>query len=109
MKCPKEFEIYRGGCIVCMDYNYWFQDINMLEYTALMSKFDLISNILLTKLKRFQTFGFLPSNGYMVGHSFGSQLAIDAGRNFNGSMSGIDGCVVCICIRVKLKECNNNI
>lgn len=63
----------------------------MIYYLKLISQFDGISNVLTEKLKQFEQQGFDPNQGYMFGMSFGSQLVIDAGRNFDGKLDGIDG------------------
>ena len=74
-----------------MDYSLYTSDFSIGGYENLVKKFDPISNVLLGKLHQFEHDGFDPSSGHLVGHSFGSQVIINAGRDFGGKLSGIDG------------------
>lgn len=86
-----EFRQYRGGCIICMDFYYYSQYFTVEGYAYLRVYFDDISAQLLNKLQQLEQQNFPPSNGYLVGHSFGSQIIINAGRDFGGKVSGVDG------------------
>lgn len=87
-----EFEKYRGGCVVCMDYFYYSNDNgNYLIYFSLRFSFENIAKVLFDKLRQFAEQKFSPSNGLLMGHSFGSQLSFEAGRQFKGKLGRIDG------------------
>ena len=79
-----------------MDYYYYSSDGSPVGYIKLFSNFYSISNVLLEKLKQFESNGFKPDLGYMMGHSFGAQLVINAGRDFGGKLDGIDGMRCCL-------------
>ena len=74
-----------------MDYFYYSESSSPLAYLQLNQEFDYISNVLLEKLKQFESSGFDPNLGYMMGLSYGAQLMINAGRDFEGKLFGIDG------------------
>ena len=74
-----------------MDYYYYASDASLSGYQKLRANFDPISNVLLAKLQQFARDGFQPNLGHLMGHSFGSQLIINAGRDFGGQLGGIDG------------------
>lgn len=86
-----EFHKYRGGCIGCMDYYYYSWEWTINGYLSLRSHFDQISDVLLGTLNAFKQNGFSPDRGHMFSMSFGSQLAINAGRDFGGQIGSIDG------------------
>lgn len=70
-----------------MDYYKYASD----GYFNVVAKFDSISNVLLKKLNQFEKNGFDPSNGFAFGFSLGGQLVINAGRDFGGKLSAVDG------------------
>ncbi|EAT45263.1 AAEL003421-PA [Aedes aegypti] len=71
--------IYRGGCIVCMDYGkHSAEDY----FQGLVPKFGSVVTALLGKLKEMEARGFDPANGHIFGFSFGAQSSIEAGRRF---------------------------
>lgn len=84
-----------------MDYSRYSSDPSPSGYVNLTSHFDGISHVLLKKLKQFERQYFSPDNGFMFGMSFGSQVAIDAGRNFGGKLAAIDGITLPINIRIQ--------
>lgn len=87
-----EFEEYRGGCIVCMDYGkYAIVPKTPTGFMTLRSQFKMIADILFGKLKQFEKQKFLPSSGHLMSHSYGSHLSFEAGRKFDGNLGGIDG------------------
>lgn len=86
-----ELTQYRGGCISCMDYYTYSQDTSLLGYINLLDDFYNISAVLLKKLNQLERNGFDPSNGFIFGFSLGSQLAVNAGRDFGGKLAAIDG------------------
>lgn len=88
---PLELSQYRGGCIACMDYYKYSADASLSGYYNLVGNFDNISNVLLEKLNQFERYGFDPVNGFAFGFSFGGQLVINAGRDFGGKLSAVDG------------------
>ena len=71
--------IYRGGCIIFVDYSYY----SMIPfYRIFYHHFTYISNVILNKLKQLEAEGFDPENMYMFGYSFGARLVIDAAAEF---------------------------
>lgn len=60
-------------------------------YLELIEKFSDIALILTKRIQAFVAQGFRPENGYMMAHSFGSQLCLQAGRDCGHMLSGIDG------------------
>lgn len=89
--CFLEFTKYRGECIVCMNYYYYSHYASLGGYIKLKGNFDQISDVLVQKLQQFVDQNFDPSQGYLWSMSFGSQLAINAGRDFGGQMGNLDG------------------
>jgi len=75
---PKDLAKYRGGCIICMDYNVFAVE----PYPRLMKYFGAITNVLTQQLRLMETLGFIPDNGYMFGFSYGGQIVCEAGRRF---------------------------
>lgn len=71
-----ELGIYRGGCVICMDYGRFAND----SYVRLVRLFDQIAQILTVQLHLLDYMGFDMSNGYLFGFSYGGQLATEAGR-----------------------------
>lgn len=71
--------VKRGGCIIFMDYSNFSVNPN---YFILVTQFQNISNVLLSKLNQLKEQGFDPDKGYMFGFSFGSHLIIDAATRF---------------------------
>lgn len=69
----------RGGCIIFMDYSNFSVNPN---YFVLVTQFQNISNVLLSKLNQLKEQGFDAEQGYMFGFSFGSHLIIDAATRF---------------------------
>lgn len=74
-----------------MDYYYYSSEWTINGYLSLRSRFDQISDVLLGTLNAFKQSGFAPKRGHMFSMSFGSQLAINAGRDFGGQIGSIDG------------------
>lgn len=62
-----------------------------MGYIYLRSLFDEISAVLLSKFEQFEHQGFAPSRAHTYSMSFGSQLALDAGKNFGGKIDSLDG------------------
>lgn len=71
-----ELGIYRGGCVICMDYSRYASE----SYVRLVRYFDQIAQILTVQLYLLDYMGFDMSNGYLFGFSYGGQLATEAGR-----------------------------
>lgn len=61
--------VYRGGCIVVMDYHNHSRG----DYFILVTKFFRISDVLVKKLNQFKSEGFDFDLGYMFGFSFGGR------------------------------------
>lgn len=74
-----------------MDYYEYSADSTVIGYLNLKKNFDSISAVLLKKLNQFDGDGFDPTNGFAFGFSFGAQLVINAGRDFGGKLSAVDG------------------
>ncbi|KAJ6646793.1 Pancreatic lipase-related protein 2 [Pseudolycoriella hygida] len=75
----QNLNIYRHGCIVCMDYSYFSKSSN---YYSLVRNFNGIASVLANKLKYFQSISFDPDNMYLFGFSFGGQLVLESARRF---------------------------
>lgn len=60
--------VYRGGCIIFMDYSNYSKNPN---YFLLTPQFNNISDMLLRFMFKLETEGFDFDNGYMFGFSFG--------------------------------------
>lgn len=75
-KSTTELGIYRGGCVICMDYSRYAND----SYVRLVRLFDQIAQILTVQLYLLDYMGFDMNNGYLFGFSYGGQLATEAGR-----------------------------
>lgn len=74
------FSTYRGGCVMLMSYG---KDISSIDYySELMPHFHTLAEALANHLRRLELVGFDPRNGLMFGFSFGSHLALEAGRRF---------------------------
>jgi acetyl esterase/lipase len=71
--------IYRGGCIICMDYYAFSQNG---DYFALVRQFYSISDVLVGTLRALETDGFDPDKFFMFGFSFGGHLALNAAIEF---------------------------
>lgn len=82
----------RGGCIIYMDYSNFSVNPN---YFVLVSQFQNISNVLLSKLNQLKDQGFDPEKGYMFGFSFGSHLVIDAATRFGEKLFKEIDCKIC--------------
>lgn len=75
-----------------MDYFYYSNDPSTRGYVRLRSIFDNISDVLVAWLRHFTVeHAMSADNGHMFSMSFGSQLAINAGRTFGGHLASIDG------------------
>lgn len=75
-RCSVELGIYRGGCIICMDYGRYASE----SYVRLVRLFDPLAQILTLQLYLLDYMGFDMNNGYLFGFSYGGQLATEAGR-----------------------------
>ncbi|XP_055905986.1 pancreatic lipase-related protein 2 [Eupeodes corollae] len=83
-------EIYRGGCIICMDYEI---AASIPHYLMLTHHANILSNILKEKLDELEFRGYHPRNGYVFGFSLGARIAIRAGTMFGYQRLGeIDAC-----------------
>lgn len=81
--------IYRGGCIIFMNYSHYSDDI---DYFRLVSRFENISRVMVKKLNQLRDEGVASNNIYMFGFSFGGRLVIESGIQFGKSeISSIDG------------------
>lgn len=87
-----------------MDYYTYSQDSSLLGYVNLLDDFYNISAVLLKKLNQFETNGFDPANGFIFGFSFGSQLAVNAGRDFGGKLGAIDGKIYFLHYWIELRK-----
>lgn len=78
--------IYRGGCVVFMDYsNYSI----VADYFRLVPHFYNIADLLLRKFKQIGNYDRL----FMFGFSFGSRLCFEAGAQLGYQViERIDGC-----------------
>ncbi|XP_065086366.1 uncharacterized protein LOC135708296 [Ochlerotatus camptorhynchus] len=85
----KNLYIYRGGCVICMDYSTFSSG----AYTYLFRRFDEISSVLLKFVRILQYEGMLFDKLFMFGFSFGGQLVLDVGNQvgFN-AIEAIDTC-----------------
>ncbi|XP_055596011.1 uncharacterized protein LOC129746398 [Uranotaenia lowii] len=81
--------VYRGGCIICMDYSTFASN----GYTYLFRRFNDLSAVLLKFIRTLQYEGVSLDNLYMFGFSFGAQLALDAGNQVGFNLiEAIDTC-----------------
>jgi hypothetical protein len=82
--------VYRGGCIIVMDYSNFSTNAN---YFALVPQFSDISDVLLRFLQKMDEEEFdFEQNGYMFGFSFGAHLAILTATKFGAKrFKEIDG------------------
>lgn len=81
--------IYRGGCIIFMNYSHYGDDI---DYFRLVSRFENISRVMVKKLNQLRDEGVTADNIYMFGFSYGGRLVIESGIQFGKSeISSIDG------------------
>ncbi|KAL7019636.1 hypothetical protein ACKWTF_011185 [Chironomus riparius] len=82
--------IYRGGCIIFMDYSNYSVNPN---YFLLTPQFQNISDKLLRFMEQLDGEGFDFDNGYIFGFSFGAWLAIKTAKTFGTKrFSQIDVC-----------------
>ncbi|XP_053688338.1 uncharacterized protein LOC128737672 [Sabethes cyaneus] len=85
----ENLNIYRGGCIICMDYSVFASN----NYPYLFRRFNDISVVLLKFLRTLQYEGMQFDNLYMFGFSFGGQLVLDAGNQIGvNAIEAIDTC-----------------
>lgn len=81
--------VYRGGCIIFMDYSNYSKNPN---YFLLTPQFYNISDKLLLFMNQLDAEGFDFQNGYMFGFSFGAWLAIHTAKRFGEKkFAQIDG------------------
>jgi hypothetical protein len=71
VKLIANLEIFRGGCIICMDYSRF---ATIRQYGGLVKGFPYVVRRLREKLLLLQTEGFSPDNGYFFGFDFGAQV-----------------------------------
>ncbi|XP_055634469.1 hepatic triacylglycerol lipase-like [Toxorhynchites rutilus septentrionalis] len=85
------FSTYRGGCVMLMSYG---NDSRIIDYfSELMPHFNSLAEALANHLRRLERVGFDPGHGHMFGFSFGSHLALEAGRRFGfQKLDRIDTC-----------------
>lgn len=80
---------FRGGCTIVMDYS---NHSLVQEYFILVSKFEMISLVLVNKLRQLEAQGFNPNKLFMYGFSFGAQLVINAANIYGDQkIAEIDG------------------
>ncbi|XP_055538864.1 uncharacterized protein LOC129726178 [Wyeomyia smithii] len=85
----ENLNIYRGGCVICMDYSVFAGN----SYPYLFRRFNDISAVLLKFLRTLQYEGMQFGNLYMFGFSFGGQLVLDAGNQIGyNAIETIDTC-----------------
>jgi hypothetical protein len=81
--------LYRGGCIIFMDYANYSVNAN---YFLLTPHFQNISDTLLQFIRKLDAEGFDFDNGHMFGFSFGAWLAIKSAKEFGSRrFAQIDG------------------
>lgn len=82
--------VYRGGCIMFMDYSNFSQNPN---YFLLTPQFHNISDKLLRFMEQLEEESFdFENNGYMFGFSFGAWLAVHTAKRFGEKrFAHIDG------------------
>jgi hypothetical protein len=81
--------LYRGGCIIFMDYSNHSMDP---DYFDLVGKFYPISQVLMGMLYNIEKQGFSPDNLFMYGFSFGGQIVINTGMHYGEQrIAEIDG------------------
>lgn len=81
--------VYRGGCIIFMDYSNFSQNPN---YFLLTPQFHNISDKLLRFMEQLDEESFDFQNGYMFGFSFGAWLAVHTAKRFGEKrFAHIDG------------------
>lgn len=74
----KDLTAYRGGCIICMDYNKY----SRMAYMQLYGNFDSIAEVLAGKLRQMERLGFSPDQAFLFGFSYGGRLAVEAAQRF---------------------------
>lgn len=70
--------MYRGGCIICMDYKRYSRQ----PYMSLFTMFDSLSEVLAGKLRQMERLGFSPDRAFIFGFSYGGRLAVEAAQRF---------------------------
>lgn len=86
-----ELNRFRGGCIVCMDYDHYATNLNF-QPNVLWSEFLGISGVLTQTMQQFEIQSFNPSKFYLFGFSFGGQIVLQSGRDFGHEIiERIDG------------------
>ncbi|GAB0089200.1 hypothetical protein DMENIID0001_037040 [Sergentomyia squamirostris] len=67
--------IYRGGCIICMDYSHF---ANNPDYFSLVDQFNDIREVLHEQLVNYGDSGLNANKTYMFGFSMGAHLCLQA-------------------------------
>ncbi|GAB0097672.1 hypothetical protein DMENIID0001_133370 [Sergentomyia squamirostris] len=67
--------LYRGGCIVCMDYSRFSKNP---DYFGLVRQFDKIKAVLYDQLVEYKNSGLDPNDTYMFGFSYGAHLCLQS-------------------------------
>lgn len=80
-------QLYRGGCVICMDYSAYNND-----YGYLLSNYKAIAQVLTDKLNALRNQSFRSRDAYLFGFSFGSRLISKAGIDFGPKEIGNIDC-----------------
>lgn len=82
-----DFQIHRGGCIICVDYSYFVAEPSFMGYvkavllfTPLAARMKHIADSILAE-------GFSPDSGMLWGMSFGAQLLLHVGKSLGGCIA----------------------
>lgn len=72
-----DLQLYRGGCIICMDYSAYSYD-----YGYLLGNYKAIAQVLTDKLIALRNHSFRARDAHLFGFSYGARLIAKAGIDF---------------------------
>lgn len=84
---PPDFQIHRGGCIVCVDYSYFVADSTVVGYMKAVSIFEQLAAHLRYVVDSILFERFSPDTGMLWGMSFGAQLLLNVGKTLGGRIA----------------------
>lgn len=73
-----DLTMFRGGCIMCMDYGRYADK----PYVRLYRDFNSLAEVLAGKLRQLERGGFRASSAFIFGFSYGGRLALEASQRF---------------------------